>query len=474
MHTHELTGIAIVVGVAMLGGILMTRLKQPAIVGYILAGILLGPSGFALVEDRDAIALLAELGVLMLLFVIGMELSLRAFKRVWRIALLGALAQILLATATMALVSYFFDWPRGVVLLLGFSAALSSTAVSIKILEATDDLRTDVGRVAVGILIAQDLAVVPMLLAINMVGVDSQDIVTMAVTLAAAVAFLIGLVVVLSRRQSISLPFANLLADDVDLATMAGLTLCFVSAAVSGVFGISPAYGAFLAGLVVGNSRERPRMIAVMQPVQSVLLMVFFVSIGLLFDLGYVWLHFGTVMMLLLLITVAKTTANIGILRALGEPWQRSIKAGAVLGQVGEFSFVLMDTGVAVGLVAADGHRLAVSLIALSLVASPVWMVTARRLQAVAWRRISTFQQLWQAVYGRETRAVVAVSERAVSRTVKFTLGFGEQGSERFGRLRGPKPADDGDDDAIEGEIVPDELEALPGATPTRGRNESP
>ena len=255
MHTHELTGIAIVVGVAMLGGILMTRLKQPAIVGYILAGILLGPSGLALVEDREAIALLAELGVLMLLFVIGMELSLRAFKRVWRVALLGALAQILLATATMALVSYFFDWPRGVVLLLGFSAALSSTAVSIKILEATGDLRTDVGRVAVGVLIAQDLAVVPMLLVINMAGVDTQDIAAVAVTLATAVAFLIGLVIVLSRRQSITLPFANLLADDVDLATMAGLSLCFVSAAVSGVFGVSPAYGAFLAGLVVGNSR---------------------------------------------------------------------------------------------------------------------------------------------------------------------------------------------------------------------------
>ncbi len=456
----------------MLCGILMTRLRQPAIVGYILAGILLGPSGLALVEDRDAIALLAELGVLMLLFVIGMELSLRAFKRVWRIALLGALAQVMLATATMALLSYFFDWPRGVVLLLGFSVALSSTAVSIKILEATGDLRTDVGRVAVGILIAQDLAVVPMLLVINMLGVEQQNFVAMAATLAAAVGFLIGLVVVLSRRQSISLPFAKLFADDVDLATMAGLTLCFASAAVSGVFGVSPAFGAFLAGVVVGNSRERPRMIAVMQPVQSVLLMVFFLSIGLLFDVAYVWQHFGTVMLLLLLITVAKTTANIGILRALGEPWRRAVKAGAVLGQIGEFSFVLMDAGVAVGLVAADGHRLAVSLIALSLIVSPIWMVTARRLQAVSWRRISTFRQLWQAVYGRETRAVVAVSERAVSRTVRFTLEFGGQGSERFARLHGPKPAgDDGDDNTIEGEIVPDQLEALPPAD--RDRSES-
>ena len=92
-------------------------------------------------------------------------------------------------------------------------------------------------------------------------------------------------------------------------------------------------------------------------------------------------------------------------------------------------------------------------------------MVTARRLQAVSWRRISTFQQLWQAVYGRETRAVVAVSERAVSRTVRFTLEFGGQRSERFARLLGPKPAgDDGDDNTIEGEIVPDQLEALPAA----------
>ena len=163
----ELTGLAVVAVAALACGILLTRLRQPAIVGYIIAGVLLGPSGLALVEDRSLIAALAELGVLMLLFVIGMELRLRALTRVWRLALIATGLQIAISVGVMMALSRLMGWSGALSILLGFIVAVSSTTVAIKILEDIGQLRSPAGRLAVGVLIAQDLAIVPMMLTLK-------------------------------------------------------------------------------------------------------------------------------------------------------------------------------------------------------------------------------------------------------------------------------------------------------------------
>ena len=164
----ELTQVALIAGAAALGGIVMYRLRQPVLVGYILAGVLLGPSVLGFAADRSAIEGLAELGVLMLLFLIGLELSLRSFKRVWHVSLLAAALQIGVALVFAWGAGQLLGWSLGLSLLVGFALSLSSTAVAIKILEDIGELRTDVGRTAIGVLIAQDLAVVPMLLVAGM------------------------------------------------------------------------------------------------------------------------------------------------------------------------------------------------------------------------------------------------------------------------------------------------------------------
>ncbi len=148
-------------------GIFFTRLKQPAVVGYIIAGFVLGPSGLGLVENEESIGLLAELGMLLLLFVIGMELSLRAFRQIWKIAVTTVVLQTLGATALVWLIGQWQDWPYRGIALLAFVLALSSTAVAVKMLEDIDELRTRTGQITVGILIAQDLAVVPMILLLD-------------------------------------------------------------------------------------------------------------------------------------------------------------------------------------------------------------------------------------------------------------------------------------------------------------------
>lgn len=401
----ELTGLAIVALAALLCGIGMERLGQPAIVGYIVAGILLGPSSAGIVSDRDAIGPLAELGVLLLLYVVGMELSLRSFRRLWRIALLATLAQVAFSVGAMLLLGRVLGWSWGMGMVVGFALALSSTAVAIKMLEDVGELRTRTGRIAAGVLIAQDLAVVPMLLAVAALD-DGGFKWTGLPAMAIAVVLLVALIWFLSRRERIALPLPAFVAAHADLKPLAALAFCFGAAALAGLMGLSAAYGAFLAGLVVGNSHERKALLETTQPIESILLMAFFLSIGLLLDLGYVWQHLGTVVAIFLLVTIFKTMLNIGALRVLGQPWPVAFLAGAVMAQVGEFSFLISVEGVAAGVLTREDSRLIVAVTVLSLGLSPLSFLTARRLAAVARSGIGEAGTLLRLLYGREADAV--------------------------------------------------------------------
>lgn len=426
MHTEGLLEIAIVASGALLLGLLLQRFRQPAIVGYIAAGVILGPSGFGLINDRGPVQVLAEFGVLMLLFIVGMELSLRGFRRVMRVALLGAGAQIVISVLIMLALSQLFGHSLKTAMVLGFVVALSSTAVAIKLLEEIGELRTDVGRTAISVLIAQDLAVVPMLLLIaGMAGGEGIEF-SALLKLAVALGLLAVMIFVLTRREKVGVPFARAVEGNVELTAITGLAYCFGGALLSAAMGMSAAYGAFLAGLWIGNSTARGSILGAALPIQSVLLMVFFLSIGLLLDVGYIWQHLGEVLTLLAIVTLCKTAMNVIVLRALGEPWSRAWLAGVVIGQVGEFSFVIVSSGVAAGLIGFNDSRILVSVIALSLILSPFWLLVARRLDVLFWPSIGSFRQLLRALFGRETRAVALATQQ----TVQFTINLGAKGVE--------------------------------------------
>ncbi|MDP6574832.1 MAG: cation:proton antiporter [Rhodospirillales bacterium] len=437
-HT-DLTGIAVVALVALVCGLGLERLRQPAIVGYIVAGVMLGPDGFALVENRGQIDVLAELGVLMLLFVVGMELSLRIFRRLWRLAVLATLFQIGASTAVMLLLSTVLGWPFGLALVLGFVVALSSTAVAIKVLENTGELRTRTGRLTVGVLIAQDLAVVPMLLAIGALAEATLDWLTV-VKIVGSMGFLAWLIWFLSRGPRIHLPLARVVAGNAALTPLAILAFCFGAAALSGLIGMTAAYGAFLAGLVIGNSHERQAMAANARPIESILIMVFFLSIGLLIDLAYIWDNLGTVILLFFLAAVFKTVLNVGVLRALGQTWLHAFLAGVMLAQIGEFSFLLALTGVQSGLIAPEDGRLVVAVTVLSLALSPLWVVTARRLRQLAEDGITSARELLRLVYGPEAEMVAVTYDGARAMTLTAARRLAEA-TRRLQQARAAKAA---------------------------------
>jgi CPA2 family monovalent cation:H+ antiporter-2 len=400
----QLTELAIVALAALVCGMAFARLKQPAIVGYILAGVILGPSGLGLVENREGVGMLAELGVLMLLFVVGMELSLTSFKTVWKVAVVATGAQIAIALAAMWLMGLVLGWPAELSILLGFALALSSTAVVVKMLDEIGESKSQTGATVIGILIAQDLAVVPMIITIDAMGGEPMSPFRLVVLVIAAAA-LVGIIVFLSRRR-VYLPFTRVIQGSSDLTPLAGLVVCFVAASITGLIGLSPAYGAFLAGVVLGNSSVRRLMIRQTEPIQSVLMMVFFLSIGLLLDLAFLRENIGTVLVLLLLVAGAKTAFNATVLKFLGQSWPKAFLAGALLAQVGEFSFLLAAIGRSGGTIDDYNHNLVVSVTVLSLALSPFWLLSARRLHRIALLGVTSIRETIRILYGSETRQV--------------------------------------------------------------------
>jgi CPA2 family monovalent cation:H+ antiporter-2 len=466
---------ATVVVAALLCGMAMARLRQPPIVGYILAGVLLGPSALGLVHDRGSIEGLADLGVLMLLFVVGMELGIRAFLVTWRLALTAVVLQTVASVGVVLVFSTFLGFTIELSILLGFVIALSSTAVAIKIMEDIGLLRTRVGRIAVAVLIAQDLAFLPMLLVVENMGRGGIAGIGIngAIEIAASVALLVALIQVLGRQRRIELPFARLMVGNADLSPLSGLVYCFGAAALVGAIGLKPAYGAFLAGLVIGRSAQRQLMLATVQPIQSVLLMVFFLSIGLLIDLRFIVDNVATVLLLLTVVTLFKTGLNVVILRYLGETWPRAFLAGALMSQIGEFSFLLAASGVASGAIGADESRLVIAVTVLSLALSPFWLASARRVQRIAQRRTETLRELLVATYGEDAEVVRKGALWVLIRgrrwyehgreAAEYTRrSLSPRRAERQGAVAGAAIAIDEDDDAVFVRSRPERVDAEP------------
>ena len=419
----HLMEIAVVVLAALVCGVIFERFKQPAVLGYILAGVILGPSCCSFITDREVVNSLAELGILMLLFLVGMELSLRAFKSVWHISLLTTLGQLGISFGVVLGIGKLFDLSTGLITVLAFSIALSSTAVAIKMLESIDELRTETGRITVGVLIAQDLTIVPIILFLRSMGSEGFDTLIF-IKIGLSVGLLAVIIWYFSRRQKIKLPLAKWVVGHHDLRPLAALIFCFGIAALSDRIGLSAAYGAFLGGLILGNTSERHAMIESTKPIQSVLMMAFFLSIGLLIDFHYIWNNINKVLILLFFITIGKTAFNITILHVLKQPWERAFLSGLVLSQMGEFAFLLATLGDDLQIIDQDGHRLVLSLAALSLTLSPFWMVAARRLHDAAPRHRDSVREIFASAYGMEFKFMKRFSRNTLSKQVDNSCKF--------------------------------------------------
>ncbi|MDH3527252.1 MAG: cation:proton antiporter [Gammaproteobacteria bacterium] len=360
-------------------GVLLRFLNQPYVVAYLIAGVLIGPGVMGLFDDTEALARFGAVGVVLLLFFIGMEVSPRRLAANWKVSFVGTMLQIMVSVGCVWLVGTWLDWPFGRVLMLGFVISLSSTAVILKILGDWGELDTPVGQDALGILLVQDFAVVPMLIILDHVGGSGGEHSNIWLQVCGGIVILATLAY-LSVREEIRLPMLNWLKQDEELQLFGALSICFGIALLTGWLGLSTALGSFLAGMIIGVARETRWVHHSLEPFRVVLVAIFFMSMGMMLDLQFVRENLGLILVLVLLILVVNTFINAAILRLLGDPWKETLYAGALLAQIGEFSFVLAAVGIHSHTITEYGYQLVISTIAVSLLFSPAWIMLMRRM----------------------------------------------------------------------------------------------
>jgi len=373
---HIDPALPVIVGVILailLIGFAMRALRQPQIVGYLIAGLLIGPYGLGLLEDPDLIGRIGGIGLIVLLFFVGMEASPHSLLSRWRLAIFGVLLQVGITVAAVWLIALYLDWSWSKTLILGFVISLSSTAVVLKLLKDWNELNTQTGQNVLVVLLAQDMALVPMIIAVNMLGGGDVSNSELVAQLIGAI-LLIGIAAWVFTRDHIKLPFARKLTSDRELQVFAALLLCLSLALVSGELGLSTALGAFVAGLVVSSARETDWVHESLEPFRVVFVAAFFVSVGMLIDVEFVRNNLLHVTVLVVLIVIVNTILNAAILRLLGSSWRRAGYAGALLSQIGEFSFILAALAHTERLLPDEDYRLVVAVIAISLMLSPAWI----------------------------------------------------------------------------------------------------
>ena len=346
---------------------------QPLIVGYLIAGLLMGPAAFGLINDTVVLSRLGAIGVVLLMFFVGMEVSPGKLIKNWKVAVLGTIIQIAVNVGLMIAFGTFQEWPLSRSILLGFVISLSSTAVVLKLLEDWKITDTQSGRDALGILIVQDIAVIPMLIIIGLLGGTQLDGTTL-MKQGIGATILLGVVVWVSLNKSFSIPFFSRFKGDKEFQVLIAMLICLGFSVISGLLELSTALGAFIGGMVVRAARDSRWIDHSLHGFRVIFIALFFASVGALLDIQFLTGNWPQIMLLVGLVIVVNTFVNAAVLTSLGRDWKESLYTGAILSQIGEFSFVLAAVGYQMGIVAEFAYQMAIAVIVVSLLVSPAWI----------------------------------------------------------------------------------------------------
>lgn len=355
---HLLVNIAVAVAVALVGGLLAHSLRQPVIVGYLLAGVVIGPFTPGFTGDHEQIAALAEVGVIFLMFALGIEFSLADLARVRNVALIGTSVQVLLTLAAGLGLGFALGWPFGQGLFFGGVIAISSTMVVLKMLMERGETGTRHGQVMLGMLIVQDLATVLLIVLLpRLAGGEGIDVVDLVVTLAKGVGF-VAATLVLGARVVPRLMASVERIGSAELFLLVAVTLALGAATLSAVLGLSPALGAFLGGLLLAETEHDHRVVAEVVPMRNLFATLFFVSVGMLIDPAFILANLPTVLGLAAFIVVVKVASTLVAVAPFRLGAQTTAFASLGLMQIGEFSYLLARTGRTAGAISEDLNSL--------------------------------------------------------------------------------------------------------------------
>ena len=385
---HEETLIATLalsLALAFVFGLLAVRLRLPALVGYLLAGIVLGPYTPGLEADVHLAPQLAEIGVMLLMFGVGTHFSLRDLMAVKGVAVPGAIAQIAVATALGVGAAHLWGWSLGAGIVFGLALSVASTVVLLRALEQQGTLETADGRIAVGWLIVEDLVMVLALVLLPALagvlggeapaghgGAPGELWRSLALTLG-KVALFVALMLIVGARVFPWVLQRVARTNSRELFTLAAIALALgVAYGAAELFEVSVALGAFFAGMVLNGSDLSHRASTYLQPMQDIFAALFFVAVGMLFDPLVLLQYPLEVLAVLAIIVVGKSLAALGIVLLLKRPLGTALTVSAALAQIGEFSFILAVMGVNLKLLPPQGQSFILAGALLSITINPL------------------------------------------------------------------------------------------------------
>jgi len=373
MQYEGLKDIEILFGLALLTVVLLRRFKFPSIIGFLLTGVVAGPYALGLIKDTHQVEQMAEYGVVLLLFTIGIEFSLKELVRIRHMVLWGGGLQLFLTIAAVAGIGTLFDFPLSQSIFFGFLVALSSTAILMKLLIDAGEMDTPQGKTALGILIFQDLCIVPLMLFTPFLAGAGDGL--QGIAMVAAKAAAVVLAAHFGSRFLVPWIFEQVVKTR--SRELFVLTIIFIgmgTAWLTAQAGLSLALGAFIAGLAISESEYSHQALSDMMPFREALMSLFFISVGMLLNPAILMkypLLLGTLVLSVILIKALLTSA-IGV--TLGLPLRIAIVAGLSLAQIGEFSFVLSSAGLSYGLLTTETYQIFLAASIATMGLTPVCM----------------------------------------------------------------------------------------------------
>jgi len=370
MELEFLKTLVIIFGVSAFVVFLLQKMKVPSIVGFLIAGVALGPHGFGFVQEVRVVELLAEVGVILLLFTIGLEISLQNLKRIRSAVLGGGFSQVLMTLLVTAAIAYPFLRKLNESLFAGFLVALSSTAIVMKMLLDRAETDSPHGRLSMGILIFQDLCVVPLMLLVPILAGHQGSFTQVSWTLLKSATILF--IVIFGSRWLVP----NILHQIVhtrsrELFVITIILLCLGTALLTSELGLSLALGAFLAGLIISESEYAYQAISDILPFKDSFNGLFFISVGMLMNLRFLSQNPFLILIAVVFVLLLKISTGFFSIHLLGHPVRVSLQTGLHLAQIGEFSFVLAMAGKSAGLITESLYQLFLSSSVLTMLITP-------------------------------------------------------------------------------------------------------
>ncbi len=364
--------------IIVLLGAVLRYFKQPYIIAYILAGVLLGDYGFGIITDQKLITTMGDIGLILLMFFIGMEISLPGLIKNWKVAVLGTFVQIIASILLVALIGYFLTWQTNQIITIGFVISLSSSAIVIKLLQDNGEINSSTGKNVLSILLMQDILIVPMMIITNYLGGQAPTIQELVLQIAGGI-LVIGAILWIWRKKEIEIPFSQQVEADHEIQVFVALIICFGCAVLTAFFGLSAALGAFVGGMVIHATRSAAWFHDSLHAFRVMFVALFFVSVGMMIDLKYLTEHWVAVGLIILAVYISNHFINAIVLHYFGRNWKKSIYGGALLGQVGELSFVLSASAFSAQIISDYTYQLTIMVISLTLLISPFWIAMTKK-----------------------------------------------------------------------------------------------